>query len=117
MLARRGAAGDLEIADPGIDAVAADNLADDDFEGLVLHRRRDAELGERTMQALQVRRLIDEAPATDRDHLVDAVGKLEAAVLDMHACLATRQILAGDIGDARHDGCASFSGEARRLLW
>ncbi len=51
--------------------------------------------------------LIDEAPAHDCDHLVDAVGELEAAVLDMHRRLAMRQILAGDIGDAGHRSAAT----------
>ncbi len=50
MVARRAAAGDLQIDDAGIDAVAADDLAHDDFERRVADRRRDAQLGERAVQ-------------------------------------------------------------------
>src|SRR5437763_6604078 len=46
--------------------------------------------------------LIDEMPAHDGDHLIDAVAELVAAVLDMHRRLPVRQVLAGDIGDAGH---------------
>src|SRR5207248_4587173 len=46
--------------------------------------------------------LVDEMPAHDGDHLIDAVTELIAAVLDMHRRLPVRQVLAGDIGDAGH---------------
>src|SRR5436309_9343298 len=46
--------------------------------------------------------LVDEMPAHDGDHLIDAVAELIAAVLDMHRRLPVRQVLAGDIGDAGH---------------
>src|SRR4051812_46373817 len=46
--------------------------------------------------------LVDEIPARDGDHLIDAVAELLAAVLDMHRRLPVRQVLAGDIGDAGH---------------
>src|SRR5258707_14107963 len=46
--------------------------------------------------------LIDEMPAHDRDHLIDAVTELIAAVLDMYRRVPVRQVLAGDIGDAGH---------------
>src|SRR6266478_165020 len=46
--------------------------------------------------------LVDEMPAHDGDHLIDAVAELIAAVLDMHRRLPVRQVLAGDIGDTGH---------------
>src|SRR5579864_1432231 len=59
------------------------------------------------MQPREMQRFIDEVAIHHRDHLIDAIGELEAAVLDMHRRLAMRHILAGDIGDARH-GSAFF---------
>src|SRR6266481_6006244 len=63
-----------------------------------------------------MRRLIDEASATDRDHLIDAIGKLVAAILDMHRRLAMHQVLAGDIGDARHRSAALYDEQSVRVI-
>src|SRR4029077_5208786 len=93
-----------------------DGLADDDLERRVPHRRSDAQFGKRAMEAREMRRLVDEVPAIDRDHLINPVGELEAAILDMHRRLAMRQVLAGDIGDARHDRSVSFSGKAKTAI-
>src|ERR1700730_12741982 len=46
--------------------------------------------------------LIDEMAAGNRDHLIDTVAELIAAVLDVHSRLAVWQILAADIGNTRH---------------
>jgi len=52
--------------------------------------------------------LVDEMPAHDGDHLIDAVAELIAAVFDMHCRLTMRQILAGDVSDARHSAANRF---------
>ena len=52
------------------------------------------------MQPGEVRRLVDELPARHGYNLIDTVGELVAAILDMDRRLPVRQILAGDIGDA-----------------
>src|SRR6266404_5667328 len=54
------------------------------------------------MKTREMPLLIDEMPANDGDHLVDAVAELIAAILDVHGRLTVRQVLAGDIGDAGH---------------
>src|ERR1700730_2123665 len=54
------------------------------------------------MKTREMPLLIDEMAARDRDHLVDAVADLIAAILDMHRRLTVRQVLAGDIGDTGH---------------
>src|SRR5215467_7384534 len=54
------------------------------------------------MKTGEVSVLVDENPADNGDHLIDAVAELIAAVLDMHRRLAVRQVLPADIGDARH---------------
>jgi len=63
-----------------------------------------------------MQRLIDEPPIPDGDDLVDAVGELVAAVLDMHRRLAMRQVLAGDIGDARHRSGALYNEQSVRVI-
>src|SRR5215216_428253 len=53
------------------------------------------------MQPGEVWRLVNELAANHRYDLIDAVGELVTAILDMNRRLPVRQILAGDIGDAR----------------
>src|SRR5260370_34595591 len=47
-----------------------------------------------------MRRLVDQRAAADGDDLVDGIGELEAAILDMHARRTVRNIAPVDIGDA-----------------
>src|SRR5260370_3395256 len=49
-----------------------------------------------------MRRLVDQRAAADGDDLVDGIGELEAAILDMHARRTVRNIAPVDIGDAGH---------------
>src|SRR5579863_3317089 len=103
-LAWRRAAGDLEIDDAVDDAVAPHGFAHHRFQRRVRHRRRDAQLGERAVQARKMQCLVDETAAAHRDDLVNAVGELEAAILDMDASMTVRNIAAVDVGDTRHSG-------------
>ena len=66
------------------------------------HRRGDAELGERARQPCHVPRLVDEAAVAHLADLVDGVGELEAAVLDVDGGFGVRQIAAVDVDDAGH---------------
>src|SRR5260370_34397885 len=49
-----------------------------------------------------MRRLVDQRAAGGGDGLVDGIGELEAAILDMHARRTVRNIAPVDIGDAGH---------------
>ena len=61
MIARRYAAGELEIDDPVVDAIAAHDLGHHHSERAAAHRHGDLELGERTLKASQMRLQVDEA--------------------------------------------------------
>ncbi len=90
MIARRHAPGHLNVDDAVAHAIAAQHLAHHGLERRLTHRRRDLELRERAPEALQMQALVHQAPALDRDHLVDAVGELVAAILDVDGGLAVR---------------------------
>ena len=47
---------------------------------------------------------VDETPVLDGDHLIDRVGELVAAILDMHRRIAVSRKAAIDIGDSGHFG-------------
>jgi len=46
--------------------------------------------------------LVDELSIVEVHDLIDAIGELVAAVLDVHRGLPLRQVAAIDIGDAAH---------------
>jgi hypothetical protein len=46
--------------------------------------------------------LIDEAPVPHLAYLINAIGELISAVLDVHRRLAQREVTAVDVGAARH---------------
>src|SRR5450432_1602958 len=50
-----------------------------------------------------MQRLVRRLAGADREHLIDPVGELVAAVLDMHRRLGMRQKSTVHIGDARHE--------------
>ena len=58
------------------------------------------ELIERTLQPCHVAPLVDDAAVPDLADLVDAVGELIAAILDVDRGLPQRQVAAVHIGDA-----------------
>ena len=83
VVAPRDAAGDLQIDQAVADAVAAHDLAQHDAQRRRAHRPRDAELAERALEPRHVPRLVDQPAAANLADLVDAVGELVAAILDM----------------------------------
>ena len=104
MVASGDAAGDLHVDDAVLDAVATDHLAHQHGQHRGLDRPHDVELAQRAVEAHQMPFLVDQPAAEHGDDLVDPVGELVAAVLDMHRGAAMRLVAAVDVGDARH-GC------------
>ena len=67
------------------------------------HRPGDAQLAQRAVEPVDVRRLVDQLAVAHADDLVDAVGELVAAILDMDAGLAMLDIASVDVGVTRHE--------------
>src|SRR5215213_9416568 len=59
---------------------------------LTAHRRGQPQFAERAVETGEVQILIDQPPAMQVDHLVDAIGELESAVLDIHRGFGARQV-------------------------
>src|SRR3546814_10483531 len=53
---------------------------------------------------------VDHGAIVDQHHLVDAVGELIAAILDMDRRIGMRQVVTVDVGDARHAGAPHVRG-------
>ncbi len=64
------------------------------------HRLGDAQFTQRALQPRQMTRRVDQPAVADLADLIDAVGELIAAILDVDAGVARRQIAAVDIGNA-----------------
>src|SRR6185437_14374797 len=101
-IAARTAARHLQIEQPIGDAIAPHHLGRDMAHGGLAHRRRDAELGQRTRESAPMRVGFHQPAAAHGEHLVRPVGELEAAILDMDLRRIERNIAAVDIGDTRH---------------
>src|SRR4051812_2835023 len=100
MIAPRHTARDLEVENAVPYAVAAYCLAKHDAERVARHRHGYAQFLERALQPVHVAALINEAPCPHLAHLVDAIGELVAAILDMHARVTMRHVASIHIGDA-----------------
>ena len=100
MVAPRHTAGDLQIDEAIAHAVACHRLAQDDAEHIAMHRHRDAQLFQRAFKPVHVAARVDQPPAPHLADLVDAVGELVAAVLDVDLRGAMRHVAAVHIGDA-----------------
>jgi hypothetical protein len=100
VIAPRDPARHLQIHDPVAHPVARDRLSEHVAERAARHRHGDAQLLERALEPVHVAALVDEAPAPHLAHLVDAVGELVAAILDVHLRGAMRHVAAVHIGDA-----------------
>ena len=100
MVAPRDAARDLQIENAVAHPVAGDGLAEHDGERIARHRHVDAQFRKRALQPVHVAALVDQPAAPHLAHLVDAVGELVAAVLDMHGRRAMRHVASVHIGDA-----------------
>src|SRR3546814_13603677 len=57
-----------------------------------------------------MRYLVDHGAIVYQHHLVDAVGELIAAVLDMDRRIGMRQVMTVNVGDARHAGAPHVRG-------
>ena len=67
------------------------------------HRPADAQLARASGRAGRYAALVDQLAVAHADDLVDAVGELVAAILDMHARRRDDDVAAVDIGITRHD--------------
>jgi hypothetical protein len=107
VIARRDAAADLEVDEAVGDQVLRQGPADHLAQGGPAHRRGDAQLAEAPVQPLEVAGLVGQGAAEHGPNLVDAVGELEAAVLDVHQGPAVGDVPAVDVGDAAHQSAVS----------
>ena len=102
MVARRHAARRLEIEQPVLDAVQRQQLPQHEHERRPRHGRADGKLTKGTVEAVEMRLGIDQTAGAHMDHLIDAVGELIAAILDMDRGIGMAQIATVHIGKARH---------------
>ena len=102
MVAAGDAARHLQIDHAVDDVVALDHLAHDRFQRLARHRPGDLELAERAVEAVEMAGHVHDEAARHLAHLIDAVGKLVAAILDMHCGDRVPDIAAVHIGNAWH---------------
>src|SRR6185312_6428206 len=101
-VARRSAAGDLQIDNAVSDTIAAHGFAQDDAERSKRHRLRHSQFTQRAVQPGKMAALIDELAAFYLTDLIVAVGELIAAILDRDLRARMRKIATVDIGDERH---------------
>ncbi len=102
MIARGNTACHLQINNAIFDAVAPDHFAHDHFKRLPLHRRVHLEFVKTAPEAVQMPLFIDHPVVEDRHHLIDPVGKLIAAILDMDTGGSVRDILTVYISNSGH---------------
>ena len=102
MVARGDAARHLHVDEAVPDAVAADEFALDRRERGPRHRHVDLDFRERPLETVEVPALVDRMAADHLADLVDAVGELVAAILDMHRRIPVSDIASVDIGPAWH---------------
>jgi hypothetical protein len=99
MIASRHTASDLEIKDTAPNPIAANALAHDDCERGGRHGQRYPKLVERTLQTSHVARLVNDPPLPDFTHLVDSIGELITAILDVDHRAMAREVPAVHIRD------------------
>src|SRR5436309_7105885 len=97
------AAGDLHIDQTVAQVVAAHKLAYDETECRTRDRPGDPKLAQRAIEPIDVRSLIYQLAVTYAHHLVDTVGELVTAILDMNAGVAMIDVAAVDVRIARHE--------------
>ncbi len=100
MVARGDAAGHLQVDEAVLHPIAPHRFAQHQRQGLAAHRHGDAQLSERALQPGVMALRVGELAAEHRPDLVDPVGQLVAAVLDMHAGLGMGHEATVDVGDA-----------------
>lgn len=102
MIARRYAAGDLQIDHTVLDVVASRHPAHDQAQSARGHGRRDLKLRKRSPEARQMPFFVDQPAAMNGDHLIDPVGELIAPVFYIDASIGHGPIASVDVCDARH---------------
>jgi hypothetical protein len=107
MVASGRSARHLHIDQPFIDPIAPHGLVQHPGQRFRRHRNGDAQLVQAAMQARHVTVEIGQPAVEHRPDLIDAVGELEAAILDVDHGLAVRLVLAVDVGDAAHSSMTS----------
>ncbi len=102
VVTRRHATRDLDVERARGQPVETQQLSDLDAEMRLRERHRDADLAERPRHPREMEVLVDHAAADDCDHLVNRVGELVAAVLDMDHGHVVADILAVHVGNSGH---------------
>ena len=102
MAARGDAAADLQVQQAFTDPIAAHRLAQDDGQGRAAHRHGNAKFGKAALEPGEVPLGVGQLAVEQGPHLVDRVGQLVAAVLDVHHGLAVPHELPVHIGDTPH---------------
>ena len=102
MIAPSHTAGRLDIDHAITKAVAPDHLPHHLAQGRAPHRLIDPKLSKRSIEPVKMRFLVNQTSVMHQHHLIDAVGKLVAAVLDMHHGVAMRYVTPVYIGDSGH---------------
>ena len=109
MVARRNAPRNLQVDEALAHAVAAGRLLQHHLQRGAAHGRGDLQFREAALEALEVARGVSKPPAENGPDLVDAVGELVAAILDVDTGLAVRNETAVDVGDAAHQASTASS--------
>src|SRR5262249_11665295 len=96
-------AGDLEIDEAVTHAVARDCFTQHHAQRRIRHGSGHVQRLERAVQARHVPPFVDQVPVADLADLVNAVGKLIAAVFDVDHRVVIRAVASVDVGDAQHE--------------
>src|SRR5690606_4908801 len=113
VIARGGAARDLDIDQAVAHPVAADGFTQYDAQRLGRHGNVDAQLGQAARQPAQVALIVSQPAVKHRPDLIDAVGELKPAILDVDHSLTVRLIDAVYIGDPGHQAPSPSSSPPR----
>ena len=100
VIAARHSAGDLQVDDAVAHAIAVEAFAHDDSQRSIGHGHWDAKLMQRAAQARDVALLVDDMAVADLADLVDTIGELVAAILDMDHGLSAGKVSSIHIGAA-----------------
>jgi hypothetical protein len=104
MIAPCDAARHLQVEQAIADMIAAERLANDMDQRRAVHRPGDPQLTERTVETIEMPGQIDDQPMTNLANLIDAIGKLKAAIFDVNHGVAVSDVTTIHIGYSRHDG-------------
>jgi hypothetical protein len=92
----------LQIYHAIMHTIAPDDLNDHALKRLAVHWPVNPQFGERAAETIEMACHVHNLAARDLTDLIDAIGKLITAVFNMNAGIRMGNILAIDIGNARH---------------